>query len=129
MRANWSRILAACAVLASLLTSGCMVGPKYAKPAVPAAPAYKEQPPESFKAAEGWKPAQPQDAKLKGKWWELFGDPTLNDLEQQLEPANQSLKIALARYEQARTVIPVKQVGVVSYPVRGSWGHERAALS
>ena len=32
-----------------------------------------------------WKVAQPQDAMLRGKWWEIFNDPELNGLEEQAE--------------------------------------------
>lgn len=90
---------------AVLLLSGCMVGPKYVKPSVPAPPAYKEQPPDSFKESNGWKPAQPADQALRGKWWELFGDSQLNSLEEQLTVSNQNLKVAEARFRQARATI------------------------
>jgi NodT family efflux transporter outer membrane factor (OMF) lipoprotein len=86
--------------------AGCMVGPKYTKPsAVPATPAYKEPPPENFKEAGAWKPAQPSDAVIRGKWWGLFNDPQLNALEEQVEPSNQTLKIAVAHYQEARAAI------------------------
>lgn len=90
---------------AVLLLSGCMVGPKYVKPSVPAPPAYKEQAPDSFKESNGWKPAHPADQALRGKWWELFGDQQLNSLEEQLTVSNQNLKIAEARFRQARATI------------------------
>ncbi|MBV8553284.1 MAG: efflux transporter outer membrane subunit [Acidobacteriaceae bacterium] len=90
--------------LATLLAS-CSVGPKYSKPSVPAAPQYSEQPPASFKEAQGWKTARPSDAAIRGKWWELFGDAQLNALEEQVEPANQSLKVAEANFETARAAI------------------------
>ena len=89
----------------SLLLGGCMVGPKYVKPTVPMAPAFKEQPPQSFKESDGWKPAQPGDQTLRGKWWEIFGDPQLNALEEELTPSNQDLKVAEARFRQARAMI------------------------
>ena len=57
---------------------GCQVGPQYARPTAPLAPAFKEPLPENFKSEDGWKPAQPGDAKLKGDWWTLFNDPQLN---------------------------------------------------
>jgi len=82
-----------------------MVGPKYSKPPVAAAPQYSEQPPESYKEANGWKQAQPRDAVIRGKWWELFNDSTLNALEAQVEPANQSLKVAEANFVAARAAI------------------------
>lgn len=88
-----------------LLLSGCMVGPKYVKPTVPMAPGFKEQPPDSFKESNGWKPAQPDDQTLRGNWWEIFGDPQLNSLEEQLSVSNQNLKVAEARFREARAMI------------------------
>ena len=89
----------------SLLLGGCMVGPKYVKPTVPMAPAFKEQVPDSYKQSDGWKPAQPSDQALRGNWWEVFGDPQLNALEEQLTASNQDLKVAEARFRQARAMI------------------------
>src|SRR3984885_6305534 len=82
-----------------------MVGPKYVKPTVPVAPGFKEQPPESFKESDGWKTAQPHDQALRGNWWEIFGDPQLNALEEEVTLSNQDLKVAEARFRQARAMI------------------------
>ncbi|HET6216500.1 MAG TPA: RND transporter, partial [Acidobacteriaceae bacterium] len=82
-----------------------MVGPKYVKPTVPMAPAFKEQAPESFKASDGWKQAQPGDQQIRGQWWEVFRDPELNALEEQATVSNQELKVAEARFRQARAMI------------------------
>jgi NodT family efflux transporter outer membrane factor (OMF) lipoprotein len=90
--------------MAALLAS-CTVGPKYTKASVPSAPAYSEQPPDSYKEVNGWKPAQPGDSKLRGKWWELYEDPQLNALEEQVGVANQTLKVAEANFRQARAAI------------------------
>jgi NodT family efflux transporter outer membrane factor (OMF) lipoprotein len=92
-------------VFFSLFLGGCMVGPKYVKPSVPMAPAFKEPPPQSFKESDGWKPAQPGDQALRGKWWEIFGDPQLNELEEEVTQSNQDLKVAEARFRQARAMI------------------------
>jgi NodT family efflux transporter outer membrane factor (OMF) lipoprotein len=96
-------VLFACLLALTLVS--CSVGPQYAKPTVPAAPAFSEQPPAQFEASPGWKSAQPSDAMLKGKWWEIFDEPELNALEEQVAPANQSLKIAEANYREARANI------------------------
>jgi NodT family efflux transporter outer membrane factor (OMF) lipoprotein len=96
-------------LLFALLLASCMVGPKYTKPSVPVAPAYSEQPPRSFQEANGWKTAQPSDAAIRGKWWELFGDPQLNALEEQVDPANQSLKVAEANFRQARAAVKLNR--------------------
>ncbi len=89
----------------SMLLASCMVGPKYTKPPVAAAPAYGEQPPQSYSETPGWKTANPSDAVLRGKWWEMFEDADLNALEEQVAPANQTLKISEANFRQARAQI------------------------
>ena len=89
----------------SLFPGGCTVGPKYVKPTVPMAPGFKEQPPESFKESDGWKTAQPRDQALRGNWWEIFGDPQLNALEEEVTLSNQDLKVAEARFREARAMI------------------------
>src|ERR1700678_3288962 len=91
--------------MVTIFVGGCMVSPKYVKPNTPLAPEFKEQPPESFKESDGWKPAQPGDQGLRGKWWEIFGDSQLNALEEELTISNQDLKVAEARLRQARATI------------------------
>jgi outer membrane protein TolC len=71
----------------------------------PVPSAFKEAPPASFKEGDGWKTAQPADQTIRGNWWELFGDPQLNTLEQQLTLGNQDLKAAEARFREARAMI------------------------
>jgi len=88
-----------------LLLAGCTVGPKYIKPSVPATATYKEEPPGSFKESEQWQPAHPGDQTSRGKWWEIFGDPELNKLEEQIAGSNQNLKVAEARFREARATI------------------------
>jgi multidrug efflux system outer membrane protein len=92
-------ILAAVALLG--FAAGCTVGPRYSRPAAPApAPdAWKTQPP--------WQQAAPKDAIPKGAWWQVFNDPALNNYEQQLLQANQSLVAARDRLDQARSLARV----------------------
>jgi NodT family efflux transporter outer membrane factor (OMF) lipoprotein len=92
-----------------LMLPGCMVGPKYARPAAPVAPEFKEPGPESFKEMAGWKTAQPSDQALRGKWWELFQDQQLTALEEQVDGANQTLKQAEASFQAARAAIRVSR--------------------
>jgi NodT family efflux transporter outer membrane factor (OMF) lipoprotein len=96
------------AATACLLAS-CTVGPKYSKPSVPLAPAYSEQPPASFKEVNGWTPANPSDSQIRGNWWEIFRDPQLDVLEEQVPKANQTLKAADASFRQARTLIAINR--------------------
>ena len=93
------------ACLTSMVFTGCMVGPKYVRPTAPTAPEFKEQPPDSFKESGEWKNAQPADRTLRGNWWEIFNDPQLNALEEQLTLSNQDLKVAETRLRQARSMI------------------------
>ena len=86
-----------------LLLSGCMVGPNYVKPAAPLAPGFKEA--TAWKEGDGWKIAKPDETLPRGKWWELYGDAKLNELEEQVDPSNQTLKITEANFRQARTAI------------------------
>jgi len=88
---------------AALLLSGCTVGPKYARPPAETPPDYKE--------AGQWKSAQPSDAIAKGKWWEVYGDPQLDALEEQVSVSNQTLKAAQAQFLQARALVRVARAG------------------
>lgn len=88
--------------LGLLLFAGCTVGPRYAKPVAPAPPEFKELPP-------NWKAAQPADQTTKGKWWEVFRDPQLDTLEEQINVSNQTLKAAQAQFEQARAIVRISR--------------------
>src|SRR5579872_5991881 len=85
------------------LIAGCRVGPRYHTPAPPAvtAPNYKEST-VNFQDAEGWKVASPQDAMVRGNWWEIFNEPELNDLENQLNVNNQNIKVSFQNFMEAR---------------------------
>jgi len=82
---------------AGLLT----VGPDYKRPTSSA--------PANYKAVElgAWKQGQPLDNLPKGNWWEVFGDASLNELESEALRANQELKAAVARVDQARATARV----------------------
>jgi NodT family efflux transporter outer membrane factor (OMF) lipoprotein len=89
---------AAITVLAAvLLASGCRVQQPYKVPATPM--------PGEFKESKEWQAANPADGFSRGQWWEIFGDATLNGLEQQVEAANENLKSAAARFRQARAFV------------------------
>ncbi len=82
---------------AVVMFSGCALGPKYKSPTVTAPPAYKE--------IGNWKTAQPNDQNLGGKWWEIFQDPRLNALEEQIDVSNQNLKAAVSQYQESRAAL------------------------
>jgi len=112
--------------------SGCMVGPKYHPPApLPAATAppasYKESPTQ-FQETDGWKVAQPQDAMLHGKWWEIYNDPELNALEDKLNIDNQNIKEFFENFMTARTLVAEARSQL--YPTVGvslSYGASRSS--
>lgn len=85
-------------LLAGIIFAGCAVGPDYKRPASIV--------PQTYKTTNGlgaWKEAMPLDHLPKGAWWEIFGDPQLNELETRAAHANQELKAAVARVEQSRS--------------------------
>jgi NodT family efflux transporter outer membrane factor (OMF) lipoprotein len=91
--------------------AGCAVGPNYSRPEV-ATPAYKE--------SGDWTVAKPSDALPKGKWWQAFNDPILNDLAEQVNVSNQTLAAAEARYRQARAAVQGARAGL--FPTIGTSG-------
>ncbi len=113
---NSGRLVCA-ASIAAMLLGGCRVGPKYVTPtAAAAAPEYKESSQTAYtNAPEGtWQPAQPQDAMLKGKWWEVFNEPELNGLEEQLDINNQNIKQYFENFMAARA--QVREARASYYP-------------
>ena len=87
--------------IAFLLLGGCAIGPKYRTPSAPTPAAFKESPP------DGWKEAQPADGKLRGNWWEMYGDSKLNALIEQVSISNQNVIAAEAQYRQAKAAVRV----------------------
>jgi len=88
----------------SLLTlAGCAVGPDYRQPAIETPAAYKE--------TQGWKLAEPQDRAPRDRWWEIYGDPQLNALVQQVELSNQNVRAAEAKYRQALALLGTARAG------------------
>ncbi len=93
-----SSVRLAAAGLLLLAIGGCAVGPRYSRPTAQVPSTFKEEPP-------NWKQAQPADQTLRGNWWEIFGDPQLNALEEQIKVSNQTLKAAQAQFAQARALL------------------------
>jgi len=91
------------------LLGGCTVGPPYHRPAVQSPSAYKELTAAQFKDTDGWKVAVPQDTRIRDQWWELFDDPQLNALEEQVKSANQTVAGAYAAFMQARAIVKEAQ--------------------
>ena len=81
--------------------TGCSVGPDYVRPPAETPLTYKEN--------AGWKVAQPRDELPRGKWWEIYNDPQLNALEEQVDISNQNIVAAEANFRQALALIRVAQ--------------------
>jgi NodT family efflux transporter outer membrane factor (OMF) lipoprotein len=110
-----------------LTLSGCKpVGPNYNRPAYTAPAAYKEIGAASVLPAQNpaggvWQPASPSDGMLKGKWWEIYRDPQLNNLEERVDSTNVQLRQALETYQAARDQVAATRANL--YPtVSGNIG-------
>jgi NodT family efflux transporter outer membrane factor (OMF) lipoprotein len=103
-RGEVARVLLA-SVTAAVFIGGCTVGPKYHTPSVQTPAAYKEVTPQNQSTIENWKTAQPADDVIRGKWWEVFNDPELNALEDQVNVSNQSIASAEASFVAARAMV------------------------
>jgi multidrug efflux system outer membrane protein len=86
------------APVAAVLLAACTVGPNYQRPALPSPPA--------FRAAEGT--ASPDAASLGDlKWWEVFNDEKLQELERTALQQNYDIRAAAARVEAASASLGV----------------------
>ncbi|HUP97691.1 MAG TPA: efflux transporter outer membrane subunit [Usitatibacter sp.] len=97
-------------ICVTLVLAGCAIGPNYEKPQV--------ETPAQFKEAGDWVVAQPADTVPKGKWWELFNDPLLSALMEQVQVDNQTLRAAEARYTSARASVAAARSGL--FPTVGA---------
>jgi NodT family efflux transporter outer membrane factor (OMF) lipoprotein len=95
------RYAAAMALLAAL--AACTAGPNYVRPAVETPAAFKEQ--------GDWKQAEPRELESRGKWWEIYNDPLLNSLQEQVSVSNQNLAKAEAQYRQALALVQSARAG------------------
>ena len=106
--------------LAAGALGGCAVGPNYKRPPAPTVA--------SWELAEPWREGAPKDSIPKGEWWSVFHDDDLNTLETQALTANQTLKVSLARLEQARATAAI-QVSTLFPTLSTSPSAERQRLS
>ncbi len=125
MRAAHRRMPAALGWLVLTTATGCAVGPDYHRPPADV--------PGSWQVSEPWHEAVPGDATLKGNWWELFADPALDPLVERALRANQNLRVAAARLEQARSQVTVArsylypEIGVQASAARSKSSANRPA--
>lgn len=82
--------------LACLVMTGCTVGPNFERPTT-------STPPQVFDRTQSAQASSKAvESGFNSDWWTLFGDPTLNALEQQLADANLDVAAASARLRQSR---------------------------
>ena len=112
MVVNFKKAAVLVLACATLFLSACMVGPNYKRPTAPVPQVYKESPPASFNATQGWNQAQPNDAVPRGKWWEIYKDPQLNALEEQVSISNQNVLLAEAQFREARAAVRIARSGL-----------------
>src|SRR5262245_59539876 len=96
----------------AIVAAGCMVGPNYKRPPIAGMPAFKEAPP------AGWKEAEPNEGMLRGRWWEIYNDPRLNDLVSKVELSNQNVIAAMARYRVAVDQVQIARAAL--FPTVGT---------
>jgi NodT family efflux transporter outer membrane factor (OMF) lipoprotein len=89
-----------CSLFALSLTS-CEVGPDYVAPSAPVPAHYKDK--------GNWKPSNPQDAAVRGRWWEIYHDRELNALEDKVNIDNQNVLQAEANFRLAAAAVKVSR--------------------
>jgi len=94
------------ALLLSGALTACSFAPKYTAPPSSAAPtsAYREM--------GEWKVAEPKDTESRGDWWTIFQDPLLNEFQAKIGGANQNIKAAFARLQQARAQTRIQRANL-----------------
>jgi NodT family efflux transporter outer membrane factor (OMF) lipoprotein len=80
-----------------VLLAGCASAPRYEKP--------KPELPVAWKVEEPFREGSPNDGTPKGRWWERFGDPTLNQLADRALADSPTLAAAHQRLLQARATL------------------------
>ena len=119
-----------CAALSAWFCVGCNLAPKYQKPPVDTPPAYKELTPADYPNTDGWKVAQPSDATLRGKWWEIFNDPQLNALEEKVNVSNQNIVSEAAAFmAAARAMVKEARAQLLTVTVNPSITAQRQSAN
>src|SRR5689334_20129123 len=86
------RLARRAATIALSLLCSCTVGPNFSRPAGPTAPSW----------LESHQPRTSPDAAASAKWWQTFGDETLDRLIETAYTENLSLRAAGLRVLQAQ---------------------------
>jgi outer membrane protein, multidrug efflux system len=81
---------AASVILISFALSGCLFGPSYNRPAIPAPPTFRGQ------------PMVEKGSFADQGWWSVYSDPFLSELIKEALKNNNDLKTAVARAKEAQ---------------------------
>lgn len=100
------------------LATACASAPVYHPPTTTAPAAYKETPPPTSLLGTAWKVAEPQNLQLRPNWWEMFGDASLNGLEERVGKANPTVAEAEATFRAARAALRAANADL--YPTVGA---------
>ena len=127
-----SRLTGFIAALALLFTTGCVVGPRFKKPAAPDVGAYTPAPISATSSTSNVAGGEAQHLvggqDIAGEWWTLFHSKPLNDLIERSLKANPGLKAAQAALLVARENM-LAQRGAYYPSVSGSFSATRAKTS
>ncbi len=111
-----------CGAALSLMLGACSLEPPLKIPQIPTANTYKE--------IGSWTQAQPADRLPRDRWWTLYENSELDELEQRLIAGNPTLAAALANYAQARALADQARAGL--FPTIGlnaSVGRDRESAN
>jgi NodT family efflux transporter outer membrane factor (OMF) lipoprotein len=127
-----SRLTSFLAISTLLLSTGCVVGPKFKKPAAPDVSGYTPAPITTTSSTPNVAGAEAQHLveghDIPGEWWNLFHSQPLNDLIERSLKANPDLKAAQAALIVARENM-LAQRGAYYPSVTGGFSATRAKSS
>ncbi len=106
--------LLVCSIFASILMTGCIVGPNYHRPVVQTPTVYRDLPEDSQ--------AQTQAASFADlPWWQIFQDPQLQELIRTALKENYDLQLAAERIAAARAQVTITRSNL--FPQVGANGN------
>lgn len=106
-------VLRLSSVAALLMVGGCSLEPAYVRPTTGKLP-------ETYKTAaypQGWTQAHPDDANARTPWWQVYGDPVLDGLEDKLNTGNADIGVAQARRDASLAYL--QELGAQQSPQAG----------